>query len=524
MATWLAAGSLGWLAPALEKPLSWLALATIVAATISGCRPSRLEGLVLGGAVLIAMAMIATSLPVVNILAVAIVLAASAGSPSFSRNPAVAGTTNAAANVSAPLALAATTLAVFRFTADSSPAVWNFANAIGRFEGLLAGWLTQRPLVIGASFGGVEFLVVMAALTVAWVIATPRPRMARAAWAGLFIVLAQTVYLVLLAFSDDITALLPETLPHDTEVSHLGVWTWGNALHSLLPWNLPILAALLQCLVAIGMFRLTVWQVDGPDREQETNENAGKEKRRDRNFQQVSSLPIAGWTAALGPRYLSLAGLMALSVAALVFSPVAPDLKARRVVAYDDGATDWTTDDPGLVPAGRVPRFGLLPALVESLGGQFVFSRQLSDADLQSADVLIVLPPGTTAADPLRKLPTGFDEQVRERVWNYVSHGGRLIVAGDPQTKPATGESVLNVLLRPTAIRFRDDTANSLTERWEDNIQAAPSAATATSRPGQSWFTRSARLRSTWHGLPDRCWWAAGVGMKWAPIPTGPRH
>ena len=45
------------------------------------------------------------------------------------------------------------------------------------------------------------------------------------------------------------------------------------------------------------------------------------------------------------------------------------------------------------MPPGRLPRYGLLPALVESLGGEFIRSRDLADADLQGADVLIVLPP-----------------------------------------------------------------------------------------------------------------------------------
>ena len=48
--------------------------------------------------------------------------------------------------------------------------------------------------------------------------------------------------------------------------------------------------------------------------------------------------------------------------------------------------------------------YGLLPALVESLGGEFIRSRGLADADLQKADVLIVLPP-RTADSRQRKTP-----------------------------------------------------------------------------------------------------------------------
>ena len=52
--------------------------------------------------------------------------------------------------------------------------------------------------------------------------------------------------------------------------------------------------------------------------------------------------------------------------------------------------------------------YGLLPALVESLGGKFIRSRNLADAVLQEADVLIVLPPRTAdnSAWKMRPFPT----------------------------------------------------------------------------------------------------------------------
>ena len=202
---------------------------------------------------MIALLMTASSLPVVNILAVAILLAAVAQVRPGS-----------IAEVSGSAALAATALAVFRLACDGSAAAWTVTNTIGHVEGLWAGWLTGRPLLIGASFGGIDFLVLMAALTAAWLMATPGPRIARAAWAILFIFLAQTAYLVVLAFSDDLAGLLPQTMPKFDDVSHLGIWTWGNAIRGLLPWNLPLLAAVFQCVVAVGMFRLTAWPAIAP--------------------------------------------------------------------------------------------------------------------------------------------------------------------------------------------------------------------------------------------------------------------
>ena len=107
-------------------------------------------------------------------------------------------------------------------------------------------------------------------------------------------------------------------------------------------------------------------------------------------------------------------------------------------MAYDDGATDWTTADPGAVPPGRIPRYGLLPALVESLGGEFLRSRDL--ADLEGADVLIVLPPGSASAPPM-------PSETQSQIWRYVFTGGRLIVAGVPETNLGVEENAQNALL-----------------------------------------------------------------------------
>ena len=140
LAAWLAAGSLGWLAPPLQKALTWLALATIVIAALAGRRRiSASDGLLLGGAASIAVLLTAFSSPVVNILTVAILLAAVAQVRPGS-----------IARVSGPAAVAATALAVFRLACDGSATCWTLANAVGHVEGLWAGWLTGRPLLIGA--------------------------------------------------------------------------------------------------------------------------------------------------------------------------------------------------------------------------------------------------------------------------------------------------------------------------------------------------------------------------------------
>ena len=459
--------------------------------------------------------MTASSLPVVNILAVAILLAAIAQVRPGS-----------IAQVSGPAALAATALAVFRLVCDGSAAAWTFTNTVGRVEGLWAGWLTGRPLLIGASFGGVDFLVLMAALTAAWLIATPRPRIGT----------RRMGHAVHRPRADRISrgsGLQPrpgrtaaaEVIAKHNDISHLGIWTWGNAIRTLLPWNLPVLAAVFHSAVAVGMFRLTAWQRDAArsaKREPTRDSAAAEGKRRNRSLQGGPALPHDWLNSAMNWRRFGPAGLLIVAAVAMTLSPVKPDLKGRRIVAYDDGATDWSTTDPGTVPPGRLPRYGLLPALVESLGGEFIRSRDLADADLQDADVLIVLPPrsAANAAAAEASIPGDIrkpDLEVRLRR----RPDDRRRRAGD---EPGSGRECSQ---RPLGAD-RD-----VLPRRHRQFADASAGKTISSRPrmpprpaatrGGATSASIARLPSACRGPPDRCWWAAGPGTNWAPIPTGPR-
>jgi hypothetical protein len=487
LSAWLAAGSLGWIAPPLQKSLTWLAFAAIVISSLPARRVTGRDLSILAGAIAIALAMTASSLAVVNTLAVALLLAAVA----YLQSGMIAA-------ASRSVALAASALAVFRLVCDGSATAWTIANAIGHFEGRWAGMLTGRRLVIGASFGGLDFLVLMIVYAAVWLRLAPKPRHVRVAGALLFVVLAQTAYLVILACNNDIVALLPPEVRAKTDdLSHLGVWAWGNAVRTLLPWNLPLLAAIFHCVIAVGIFRGVARQT-GPFLSDPESEEAAVADRKRRNRQSdCSAAGSSQWGFALfGP-----AGLMIVAVVALTVVSVQPDLKDRRIVAYDGGSINWTAGDPGMVAPGSLPSYGLLPAMVESLGGNFIRSRDLTEADLQAADVLIIVPPrASTKAAARAAIP----EDLRARIWRFVADGGRLIVGGDPETSPGVDENSLNPLLDRTAMSFRDDTSNSVTERWEDNLQSAPHAATASSSPGRDYFSfdRAASIRVSWPAGP----------------------
>ena len=477
LATWLAAGSFGWIVPPLARSLTWLALGAVALLAIYGGESTRGGRRLLAAAGLIALLMTVSSLAVINIMAVALLMAAAAH--------ACPGMTTRAAG---PVALAAAALAVFRTICEGTAAGWAVANGIGQAVGVFASFATRRPLAIGASFGGVDFLVAMAVLLVAWRQAAPAAAAKRLLPAVLAVAAAQTAYLVVLAFSHDLAGLLPPYVRpvfDEKAISHVGVWTWSNALHGLLPWHLPVLAAVLQCIVAVVIFRLTPWPMLPQKAPAEVSETGGK-RGRDRRRAAATASPVPAIKGRAGWRDFVPAGLLFFSTVALALAPVKPDLAGRKIVAYDNGTLDWTTADPGNFPAGTVHRYGLLPALVASLGGDFVISKDLSDGDLHDASVVLVLRSKVAGTGhPRSGVPSAgvLPDEIRQKIWTFVRAGGSLLVTGGPENPPSAGQSALNSLLASTAISFRYDAANSLTERWEDDLLAAPSAANATGPP-----------------------------------------
>jgi len=440
-AAWIAAGSIGLLAHPFRHALCWIAIlvAVVAAWPRKGQSPGRWLLLAIG--VVLAVAMTASNVPVVNVLAVVVVLAA------LSRlHGGVTG------RVILLVALAAAVLGVFRFAYDSVPAVYLASNAIGRGSGWLAGNIARRPLEIGATFAGIDFLVLMAPLYVGWLIWTSPPRPGRAIFAALAIVAGQFVYLIVLAFCCDLLAALPDiVLPPPTDNSRLGVWAWGNAIRTLLPWNLPVVAAAVQITVAAVMFRWSAWL---PPVEPEPQEAAEDEEEVDSRTLAIDAL------RQFGPILLAVV-IPLLTVLSLSQST----LKGKRVVAYRQGYLDWLKPEHEGETAGM---YGMLPLFVESLGGRFGTSADLSQQDLAEADVLLLLHPD-------RPWP----EDRLNRVWDFVRGGGSLLLAAGPRILEGQSQSNFNAVLRPTAMRVRYDTAVSPVANWEHTCDPLSHPATA---------------------------------------------
>jgi len=146
------------------------------------------------------------------------------------------------------------------------------------------------------------------------------------------------------------------------------------------------------------------------------------------------------------------------------------DLSGRKIVAYQRGYLNW--DKPAPKGSGRASAglYGMLPTLVTSLGGQFTRSAELAPADLDKADLLVLIHP----TDRWSEAPERLD-----RVWDYVRAGGSLLVVAEPRVFQEDGQaSSFDELLAPTAMEVRPDTAAAATGSWQHALETLSHPAT----------------------------------------------
>ena len=440
VAAWVATGSIGFLAHPLRHALTWVALAVAIVAGWPRRDVSLHRWLSLAAAVVLGFALTASSLPVVNILAVAVVLAALVRYEGSLRGRIVLLAT-----------LAVVVFAVYRLAYTAIPWVWLAANGFGAMLGSLGGWFVAQPLNVGATFGGVDFLVLTVAFYVGWLVWAAPPRLARAVWAAAAIFVAHLLYLIVLAQTHSLLAWLPEVVrPEISDMSHVGVWSWSNMVRGWLPWSLPAVAVVLYAAVVVAMVRWVSWPAPVPptDDEQEDNEKE-----------------VAGRALALeslwvfGPSVLAL--LLAL-VTSLALS--SSSLQHKTVLAFGQGYLDWSKPSYGAAETGS---YGMLPMLVKSLGGQFAVSQELTERELETTDVVLLIHPN-------RPWP----EDRLQRLWRYVGNGGALLLAAEPYRVQGDRASSFNTVLAPTSIAVRRDTAIALTPYWQQTSEPLSHPAT----------------------------------------------
>ncbi len=430
---WIAAGSAGMLADCLRHALAWLALVVCGAAGWPPGRRDRKALLAILGAAVVSAAMVAADHPAINVAAMAVLLAALA----WTRE-------GLDRRVLTMAAAAVTTLAVYRLAVVSIPTVWVLTDRLGGMLGAAAGWVSGRPLRVGATFGGLDFLVLSGALFGMWLAATASPRWARAAYAGAAILLGHLAYLVLLSYAADMISALPDPPPPpDYHVYVPPPWSWSRAAAAMLPWNLPLAALLIHLATAAAMLRWGAWRTVGEPAAPSRGEH---------------DAPTGDLlTRAAGPAILA----AAIPLVA-VLSPGLGDLADKRIVAYGQGRLDFDRPQHDRLRRADAGLYGMLPALIEGLGGRFEMSQDLSEDDLAGADALLLLHP----ARP-------WTEEQLARIDGFVRGGGALLVGAECRMQEDDLASTFNEPLRGTHMEVRFDTAIYERPRWQQSLEAS---------------------------------------------------
>ncbi|MEA1951622.1 MAG: DUF4350 domain-containing protein, partial [Planctomycetota bacterium] len=313
--------------------------------------------------------------------------------------------------------------------------------------GTLVAAICGRELWLGSSFAGLDFLVTMITFSAAWLWHAPGSRWTRVLYATAAIVAVQFAYLLVLAQAENLIAALPDLPPlpsTDPAEYRPPDWSLAVALRAMIPWNLPLVAMAGNMLVAACMLR---W-VD-------------------------NSNPVG---TKFARAYLSVAAVSALAAVVLTCAACPSDLDDKKIVAYADGNV-WTLPEHGGLDLSAADGYGMLGSFVASFGGEFAVSQSLDEADLDGADVLIML-------DPAKPLP----ELTLARVHDFVRGGGSLLLLAGPAVQAAHDRSTVDAILEPTGMGVRFDVAATKTPHWQDSVRAYIHPATVTVNPRRNQF------------------------------------
>lgn len=339
-------------------------------------------------------------------------------------------------------AQAVAVLALYRFALTSIPIVWHVSETVASTFGHCTSAFSGRPLSVGATFAGLDHLVVMGVLIVGWALELNRPRWRPVLLAASAVAVGQALYLLCLSLALDLANSLPVapvTTPPDIYVPP--DWFWGDAVRAWLPWNVPVVAVVWQSVVIVAMLRLGRYRVDRPAEENRIG----------------NQLTWQAWAPVALALLLPVVSVLSLGKS---------DLSDKTILAFDQGYLDWDVPVHDRYGADSSGRFGMLPVFVNSLGGKLQRSTELTEEELSTADVLLLIHPNQPWPDELVA-----------RVHNYVRQGGSLLVAAGPRLQDATSASSYNDVLAPLGMPVRFDTAISQNEAWRHGMLTGHPAA-----------------------------------------------
>jgi hypothetical protein len=421
---WVVAGSGGLIGHALRHAIAWTGMVAIVlsAVQVRGMRLPHRLALVL---VLFAgIALVGRGTPVIGLLSLTALVGVLLMDTRW--------------QCLRPLVVSLFIFALYRFAYVSIPSVWLLADRIASVLVSFVGWTIATPLNAGVTFGGLDLLVLSFAFAFCWCWGSSEARAARVVTSTVVIVAGWFASLVVLALSPAILAAAEDT-------------SWKDLTTQLLPWNVPIVGVLLLTLINTTISR---WFVPT-----------------------CSSQPTRSLWALLMPVLAILLPIVStLSLASL-------DLQGKKIVFYEKGFLNWLRPQHG-EGFGRlsIGMYGMLGQFLEMHGARTLISKDLSPADLEGADALVLIYPDKT-----------WETGQLDRISKYLHDGGTVLVMGEhtihgpdademPNRKPYwTGEAHarFNDVLVDSGIRVNFDSATFAVGGWLQSYEPLAHAITA---------------------------------------------
>lgn len=468
-AVWIAAGSTGLLAHSLRRALTLVALGVAICAQRPFPWRQRTGIIAMLATVGLAIYMIASSLPVINVMGASLVLASLA----FKSH-------GQAKKMLRILSVAVVVFGLYRMACTCIPLVWSMSDLLGRTIGNVGGLVTHQSLYVGATFAGLDFLVLMSVLWVLWLACSPRPRWKRAIYGLVGVLGGHIVYLIVLSYTPQLLAMVAEPVEQEG-------WFWAGLFHKAVPWNLPVLACGIHLLTATAMFRWSVWSADS-----ERNLTKASVPPQDT----AARRPLRDLWCSSRTQYMLRFGAPILAILLpimIAFYPGKLALEGKKIVFYEKGFLNWLKPSHGQYGRLSSGMYGMLPVFIESLGASSLISPDLSDNDLRDADALVLLFPD----DP-------WTEGQLERIWAFVRRGGSLLVMGEHTTRDPNGSNRFNEVLEPTAIRVEFDSGTFAVGGWLQSYEAIahPTTAGVPDDRNQFGVVIGASLETSWPARP----------------------
>jgi hypothetical protein len=340
------------------------------------------------------------------------------------------------------------------------PIFWHIMNFFATAWGGLGGALAGVPLSVGPTFAAFELPLVTAVVTICW-FWWRQAKVVHLLGMAVPIVFFHTAYLGFLARVPELLAKLPPVPPLvPLEEYTPPPWRWSAALRAVLPWNLPIAAALghlgilwvgLRICSALGVERLRGEATEGQ------MPSAGPAPG--------AHLAKLGSTGQLGPlsrlvavtlKGPSLSGpspprfswggwLGVFLIAIALFQPLRHTPEGITVVAWKGGFLNPEVAESS--DALELGSWGGLPLLFSGWGSRFFFSENLSPEDLRQAHIVLVVHPD-------KPWP---EDQVR-RLHEYLARGGRMLFIGGYHFRDGERASQFHQVLAPLRLEIPFET------------------------------------------------------------------